>query len=189
MDIIKKLWLKKDGTVLVIVDVQERLVPAMDEHIRQQVINNIRTLAEAARILDLPVLATEQYPKGLGATVPELASYAEAPIIEKSSFSCCGEENFLNALERKKARQILLVGMEAHVCVFQTLLDLQGRGYQVHLVRDAICSRRKTDFLTALESAQLAGATVTTTEMALFQLLLKAGTAEFKAVSALIKNR
>ncbi|MDW7644306.1 MAG: hydrolase [Desulfuromonadales bacterium] len=189
MDMIKKLWLKKDGTVLVIVDVQERLVPAMDERIRQQVITNIRAIAEAAGIIGLPVLATEQYPKGLGGTVPELASYAQGPIIEKNSFSCCGEESFLDALEEKKARQILLVGMEAHVCVFQTLLDLQGRGYQVHLVRDAICSRNKTDFLTALDSARLAGATVTTTEMALFQLLQKAGTAEFKAVSALIKDR
>ncbi len=184
MELIKKLWLRREGTVLVIVDVQERLVPAMDPQVSRQV----RTLSEAAKILHLPVITTEQYPAGLGRTVAELVSEKDSAV-EKTSFSCCGEEAFLTRLEKEKARQVLLTGMEAHVCVFQTLLDLQGRGYQVHLVRDAICSRSKTDYGTALESARAAGATVTTTEMALFQMLGQAGTPEFKAVSALIKNR
>ncbi|OHB31447.1 MAG: hydrolase [Desulfuromonadaceae bacterium GWC2_58_13] len=185
----KQLWLEREGTVLVVVDVQERLTPAMPPEVFTKAIRNIRILLDAMGILGLPVIITEQYPAGLGHTIPELAPAADAVLIEKTSFSCCGEKDFLAALKRLDAGQILLVGMESHVCVYQTLLDLLGQGYPVHLVRNAVCSQNKIDFLTALHNASLAGATITTVEMALFQMLRHSRGPEFKAISALIKNR
>jgi nicotinamidase-related amidase len=186
---IERFQLPKAETILVVVDVQERLVPAMDPLIVQRTVKNIGRLVEGCAILDVPVLATEQYPKGLGRTVRELSGALTQRVIEKTTFSCCGEPAFLQALEEKGARRILLTGMEAHVCVYQTLIDLLARGYPVHLAGDAVCSRHKSDYLAALENARSAGATVTTAEAALFQMLYRAGTPEFKAVSALVKNR
>ncbi len=186
---IERFRLPKEETVLVVVDVQERLVPAMDPLIARRTIQNIGRLVEGCAILGVPVLVTEQYPKGLGRTVGELSGAREQGVVEKTTFSCCGEPDFLPALEAKGARRVLLTGMEAHVCVYQTLLDLLDRGYQVHLAGDAVCSRHKSDYLTAMENARNAGATVTSTETALFQMLYRAGTPEFKAVSALVKNR
>jgi nicotinamidase-related amidase len=185
----KQFWLEREGTALVVVDVQERLTLAMLPEIFTKVTRNIRILLESAAILNLPVITTEQYPAGLGHTIPELAPAKGADLIEKTSFSCCGEAGFLEALQRQNARQVLLVGMEAHVCVFQTLLDLLSHGYPVHLVRNAICSQNKTDYLTSLHNASVAGATITTVEMALFQMLGHSRGPEFKAISALIKKR
>ena len=179
----------RENTVLVVVDVQERLIPAMDPQVYGAVLKSIRLLGEAAEIFKVPVIVTEQYPAGLGPTVPELVGFAGGAAIEKVTFSCGGEEGFLQALQALGARQILLTGMEAHVCVLQTLLDLLDRGYRVHLVRDAICSRNRGDYRAALDLAARAGAWITTAEIALFQMLGRAGTPEFKAVSALVKNR
>jgi len=159
----ERLWLNLEGTVLVVVDVQERLAPAMPPEILERVVKGIRTLIDAAAVLKLPVITTEQYPAGIGPTIAALA--------------------------RHDARRVLLVGMEAHVCVFQTLLDLCAHHYEVHLVRDAICSRRKSDYQAALHLADAAGATLTTVEIALFQLLRHSRAPEFKAVSSLIKQR
>jgi nicotinamidase-related amidase len=184
----KQLWLDREGTVLVVVDVQERLTKAMPPEVFSQATRNIRILIQAMEILGLPVVTTEQYPAGLGPTIPELAPAADDLLVEKTSFSCCGEKKFRDLLKRLDTGQILLVGMEAHVCVYQTLLDLLGQGYPVHLVRDAICSQKKTDFVAALDNARLAGATVTTVEMALFQILRHSRGPEFKAISALFKK-
>lgn len=181
-----ELQLPRPGTTLVIVDVQERLVPAMPEKVYRQVLANIQLLRQAAELLRLPVLTTEQYPRGLGHTVAELRG---GKTIEKITFGCCGEPAFLKALDELETRRVLLVGMEAHVCVYQTLLGLRQEGFGVHLVQDAICSQRKTDYRAALQNAPHAGAILTSTEMALFQLLERAGTVEFKAISTLIKNR
>lgn len=180
------LQLPRPGTTLVIVDVQERLVPAMPQSVYSQVLTNILLLRQAAGLLELPVLTTEQYPRGLGPTVAELRG---GRTIEKITFGCCGEPSFLTALKDLNTRRVLLVGMEAHVCVYQTLLGLRQEGFGVHLVQDAICSQRKSDYRAALHNAPRAGAILTSTEMALFQLLERAGTAEFKAISTLIKNR
>ena len=184
-----KFWLNKEQTALIVIDVQKRLVPAMDQRICGQVINHINMLLEGCKAMGLPVIATEQYPRGLGNTIEELAEATEQQCIEKITFSCCGEPNFNEALEKSGASQVLLVGMEAHVCVFQTLLDLLDRGYIVHLVRDAICSRFKSDYQNVLSTAAQAGAVITTTETALFQLLNVAGTDEFKVVSKLARRR
>ncbi|HEX9776977.1 MAG TPA: isochorismatase family protein [Geopsychrobacteraceae bacterium] len=188
-DFKNRFWLQRDQTVLVVVDVQEKLVPAMNERVCGRVVQHINMLLEGCAALGLPVIATEQYPRGLGHTIEELAKATARHCVEKVAFSCCGEPAFMDVLEKTGRKQVLLVGMEAHVCVYQTLIDLLDRGYHVHLVRDAICSRFKSDYQTAIAMAPEMGAALTTTEMALFQLLNVAGTAEFKVVSGLARRR
>lgn len=183
---LQELQLPRQGTTLVVVDVQERLVPAMPAQVYNQVLANIQLLRQAAELLELPVLTTEQYPRGLGPTVAELRG---GETIEKITFGCCGEPGFLKALSALQTCRVLLVGMEAHVCVYQTVLGLRQNGFGVHLIQDAICSQRKSDYRAALDNAARAGAVLSTTEMALFQLLDRAGTPEFKTISALIKAR
>lgn len=184
-----KFWLAKERAALVVIDVQEKLVPAMDERICGRLIGHINMLVETFKAMDLPIIATEQYPRGLGNTISELAGATEDECVEKVAFSCAGEPNFMAALEKSGARQVVLVGMEAHVCVYQTMIDLLDRGYHVHLVRDAICSRFKSDYDTAICMAPQMGAVLTTTEMALFQLLGAAGGDDFKLVSKLVRRR
>ena len=168
------------------VDVQERLAAVMDQ--REKVLDNCRRLIEGAQILDVPIAVTEQYPKGLGPTEEELrGALLSCEPFEKITFSCCGEPSFTSALESLGRRTIILAGMETHVCVLQTALDLLRGGYGVHLVRDAVCSREKENWITGLEMMRDAGAVVTSTETVLFQLLVKAGTGEFKAVSKLVR--
>ena len=184
-----KFWLDKEKAVLVVIDVQEKLVPAMDERICGQLVGHINMLIEGFRAMNLPVIATEQYPRGLGNTIKELSSATEQQCVEKIAFSCAGEPDFIAALEKTGAKQVVLVGMEAHVCVYQTLIDLLDSGYIVHLVRDAICSRFKSDYQTVIAMAPQMGAVLTTTEIVLFQLVGVAGTAEFKVVSNLARRR
>ena len=184
-----KYWLDKERAVLVVIDVQEKLVPAMDVRICGQLVGHINMLVEGFKAMDLPVIATEQYPRGLGHTIGELAGATEQSCVEKVAFSCAGEPDFIAALEKTGARQVVLVGMEAHVCVYQTMIDLLDRGYTVHLVRDAICSRFKSDYETAISMAPEMGAVLTTTEMALFQLVGVAGGDDFKLVSKLARRR
>ncbi|MCF6179142.1 MAG: isochorismatase family protein [Geopsychrobacter sp.] len=184
-----KFWLRPDQVALVVIDVQEKLVPAMNNRVSGELVQHIELLLEGFEALGLPVIATEQYPKGLGPTIGKLKGATEQVWIEKTSFSCCGEPAFMTALEKTAAKQVLLVGMEAHVCVFQTLLDLLDRGYFVHLVKDAVCSRFKTDFDTTVASAAAAGAVITSTEMALFQLVGGAEHPGFKTVSRLARRR
>lgn len=184
-----KFTLERDKAVLVVIDVQQRLVPSMDPAVYERVQRSIDCAVRGAELLGVPVVATEQYPKGLGPTVPELAAACAGKVIEKLSFGCCGEPAFLDYIRGLGRSQVMVTGMEAHVCVYQTVLGLLEDGYRVHLLRDAICSRGKTDYVAALENAANAGAVVSTTEMALFQLLRSASAPEFKAISALIKQR
>jgi len=185
----ERFWLDREHAVLAVIDVQQRLVPSMDHKVYDAVRRNIDLLLRGAELLGVPVVATEQYPRGLGPTVEELAAACTAKVIEKLSFGCCGETAFPDHLRELGRSQVLVTGMEAHVCVYQTVLGLLGAGYRVHLVRDAVCSRGKTDYLAAMANAAGAGAVVTTAETALFQLLRTAAAPEFKAVSALIKGR
>ncbi len=184
-----KFRLQPEQVALVVVDVQEKLVPAMNSRVAGELIHHIELLLEGFDALQLPIIATEQYSKGLGHTIDKLSPATGQHCIEKTSFSCCGEPSFLQALAQTGAKQVLLVGMEAHVCVYQTLLDLLDRGYRVHLVRDAICSRFKTDFETALAAAAAAGAVITSTETVLFQLVGDAKHPGFKTVSQLARRR
>lgn len=188
-DIKDKFWLDAEKAILVVIDVQEKLVPAMNQDLYSQLLLHANLLIEGFKALSLPIIATEQYSKGLGHTVVELKGATEQHCIEKMTFSCCGEENFITALEKSGAKQVLIAGMESHVCVFQTVLDLLDRGYIVHLVSDAVSSRFKSDYDNAISTAARAGAVITTTETALFQLVKVAGTDGFKAISKLVRQR
>ena len=180
--------LARDGSLLLVVDVQERLFAAMDPEHREEVVKNIKILATAARRLGIPIQVSEQYPKGLGHTLPELKeSLGEAEPIEKVAFSCCGAEGFAERLKATRARQVVLTGIEAHVCVLLTALDLLAEGYGVHVVADATCSRRRESWQIALDQLRQAGVAVPSTESVLFQLLGTADTEDFRFLSKLIK--
>ena len=184
-----KFKLDADKAVLVVIDVQERLVPAMPEAVYLRLRNTVAMLVEVAGLLGVPVVTTEQYPKGIGHTVPELAAACNETVIEKVSFGCCGEPNFLKALKNTGRTQVMITGMEAHVCVYQTVLGLLEDGYYVHLIRDAVCSRNKTDYLAGVANAGQAGAVVTTAETVMFQMLQESTHEQFRAVSRLVKER
>ncbi|MBI4590798.1 MAG: hydrolase [Candidatus Rokubacteria bacterium] len=180
--------LTREGSVLVVVDVQERLFAAMDAEHREEVVRNLKVLAAAARRLSLPILVTEQYPKGLGHTLPELRE-ALGPVepLEKVAFSCCDAEGFAARLKAVKANQVILAGIEAHVCVLLTGLDLLAAGYAVHVAADAVTSRTQGSWRIGVDQLRQAGAVITTTESVLFQLLGRADTDDFRSLAKLIK--
>jgi len=169
-----------------VIDIQERLLPSIFEGDRVE--RNTVRLIKGARILGIPVLVTEQYKKGLGATTPAVtAEIADLPLMEKIAFSACGAAGFEKALKGKKVTDVILCGIEAHVCVSQTCLDLLDKGFRVFVVVDAMSSRTTENHFIALERMRDAGGVVVSTEMVLFELLEKAGTDEFKQILALVK--
>ena len=188
-EIKKTYWLESSQSALLVVDVQEKLVPAMNRDLYRQLLQNVPLLIEGFKSLGLPIITTEQYSKGLGHTIAELKGATEQHCVEKLTFSCCGNDAFVAALKETNARQVVVVGMETHVCVLQTVIDLLDRGFCVHLVRDAVSSRFVGDYIGALDLAAAAGAVLTTTETALFQLVSVAGTDDFKAISKLVRQR
>jgi nicotinamidase-related amidase len=172
-------------TGLLVVDVQERLVPSIAGH--RRVVWNVRRLIDGARILGLPVVATEQYPKGLGPTVAELAErLGERP--SKLTFSCLGCPDVFTSLADRGISKLLVSGMETHVCVQQTVLDLLSGGWRVYVAVDAVGSRMEIDRRTALRRMDSSGATLTTTEAALFEWCQIAGTPQFKQISQLVRE-
>jgi len=179
------LTLSADRTALLVIDVQDRInaVMASDAHVVR-----IEVLLEACATLGVPVVATEQYPKGLGPTVAPLAERLPSPPHEKATFSCARDTATVEALQATGRHTVVAVGIETHVCVLQTVLDLLERGYTVHVPHDAVQSRRPADRDWALERMQAAGAVVTSTESALFELLDRCDTDEFKTVSKLLKR-
>ncbi|MBI5656532.1 MAG: hydrolase [Geobacter sp.] len=187
MGIKEQFFLDRNDAVLVVIDVQEKLCRAMDEKVLERLTANIGILQEAARELGIPQVATEQYVKGLGETLCVLKDRLAEPAIEKMTFSCCGETPFPDRLKALGRKQVIVTGMETHVCVLQTVLELLDAGFVVHLVRDAVMSRRKDNWFVGLETARAAGAVITSTEAALFQLLKVAGTEEFKKLSKLVR--
>jgi len=184
-----KYWLDPTRAVLIVIDVQSKLTPAMPHKVYERMRATTAMLVDAAGLLGIPVVTTEQYPQGIGHTVPELAAACTGGVIEKTTFGCCGEPAFLAKLAELGRNQVIITGMEAHVCVYQTVLGLLAAGYHLHLVRDAICSRHKEDFRAGVSNAARAGALVVTAEMALFQLLKDARHEQFRAISKLVKNR
>lgn len=182
-----RFFLDTGSTLLMIIDFQEKLCKAMDPAILSQQIGNVSILLEAAAELGVPVLATEQYPAGLGETIPELKEKFQKSPLEKTSFSCCGEHAVMERIEALDRRNIVVCGMEAHICVLQTVLDLIGTGHNVHVVSDAVMSRKKENWRMGLEMASAAGAVITSAETVLFQLLKRAGTPEFKKLSKLVR--
>ena len=178
----------RDKGVLTVIDVQGALVKAMDPRVVSQVIRNVQVLITFAKDMGIPILVTEQYPKGLGGTIPEIKETLEEILpIEKMAFSCCNVDVFNERLTHLGRKQILLCGMEAHVCVLQTTADLLERGYDVHVVADAICSRRKLDWDLGLRWMEKKGAMILSTEIIAFQLLKEAGTDEFKRLSRFLR--
>jgi nicotinamidase-related amidase len=169
-----------------VVDIQEKLLPAIFE--RERVVAEALRLIRGARVLGLPVFATEQYRKGLGATVPEVAEAiaAFAPL-EKLTFSACGRPELLNAFRAHGVADVLICGIEAHVCVCQTALDLRKTEFRPFVIADAISSRTPENWHLGLDRMGQAGVTIASTEMVLFELLERAGTEEFKAILALVR--
>lgn len=173
-------------TVLLVVDIQDKLVRAM--HAREELVLRAQQLVQGARVLDVPILCTEQNPKGLGPTVPEIAAHMPAvQPISKFSFGCCACEDFMRALQATARRNVLIAGIETHVCVYQTALELIAKSYRVEVVADACSSRTVQNKQTGLEKMREAGAAVTSVETALFELLKVAEGPLFKQILSIVK--
>jgi nicotinamidase-related amidase len=183
-------FLNREETLLLVVDIQERLVPAIHKDLYPRALRNMQIMIETAGTLGLPILLTEQYPKGLGPTVKEILLPLDGKAfkrIEKVTFSCARDEGFLQAVAAANRKQILIIGMETHVCVYQTSVDLARAGYSVFVLDDAVSSRFMHNYQSGLQALRDAGCTVFSTETAVFQLLKVAATPEFKKVSSLIR--
>jgi len=178
------------STTLLVVDVQERLAAAMPPDALDRLVRNTTILLEAAKVLGVQVLASEQYPKGLGATVPALKTVLDGmgvTPLSKMTFDACSDLAISRALTATSARSVVVVGMESHVCVFQTARELLKRGYATHVVGDAVTSRHEENRRVGLALCERAGATVTATETVVFDWLEVAGTDAFKTVSKLVR--
>ena len=174
-----------DNTMMLLIDVQIALLRVM--HHKDELVQNLAKLLRGLRVLDVPILCTEQNPKGLGATIPELAPLLGEPPLEKLAFSCCGEAHFTEALEKFDRRQVIVAGIESHVCVYQTTMDLLDAGYGVQIVADAVSSRAAENKRIALERMAAAGASITSVEMVLFELLQDASGPKFKEILKIVK--
>lgn len=182
----EKFILDREDVVLFIIDIQEKLVPAMSSG--EQVIKNNKILLQGAKEMDIPVIVTEQYPKGLGSTVDEISGLLnnKAKIFSKNSFTAYIDQ-VKEALESLGRKKIIITGMETHVCVYQTTRDLVEAGYEVHIVKDAVASRTMENYLNGLDLMKEMGAVINNTETVVFDLLKVSGTPEFKIMSKLIK--
>jgi len=178
--------LDRDNTLLLVVDFQQRLLGAFKDP--EKFLPNCIKLIKVANILNLPILSTEQYPKGLGPTVDEIKSeLTNLKPVEKVAFSCFGESRFVDELSRHSSRQLMVCGIETHICVEQTVLDGIECGYQMHVVSDACGSRKKKDHKTGLRKMEQAGAIVTCSEMAMYEILVRSDSEEFRDVLPLVK--
>lgn len=181
----KNFRLKREDSLVLVVDIQERLVPAMKD--KKDIIEKARILLEAAKNMNIDIIASEQYPRGLGSTIEEVKEYIEDEnIFSKIEFSACIDP-VKSYLEKSAKKNIILLGMETHVCVYQTTRDLLEEGYNVFIVKDAVGSRTEDNMKNGLDLLKEMGAVITNTETVLFDLLKEAGTDEFKMVSKLIK--
>jgi nicotinamidase-related amidase len=181
--------LPREGTTLLLVDVQERLFPAMDADHREEVMRNIKILVATAKRLKLPIVVTEQYAKGLGHTLQELRDALPADVrpVAKVVFSCWAAEEARARLQTLGTRRVILAGIEAHVCVLMTTLDLLGADLAVHVAADAVTSRTQANWRLATEQLRQAGAVVSATETLMFQLLGQADSEDFRELARLIR--
>jgi nicotinamidase-related amidase len=171
---------------LTVVDVQGKLAQLM--HGREALFKNVQILVQAAKILDIPILWCQQCPDALGSTIPEIAQLLEEnEPINKSAFSCCGEEQFNTKLKELERKQILLCGIETHVCIYQTAVDLLRQDLHVEVIADAVSSRALENKQIALSRLATEGANISCTEMALFELLKTAEHPKFRQIAKLIK--
>ncbi len=175
-----------DHSLLLIIDVQGKLAQIMYE--RDKVYKNLTSFIKAAKILNIPIIYTEQAPEKIGPTVSEIAQHlTNLTPIKKKSFSCCGSTEFLHELTKFNRQQIIVAGIETHVCVYQTVIDLMERKFKVQLVADAVSSRTQENKVIALERIKSAGIPLTSTEMIICELLKTAEHKNFKDIMGLIK--
>jgi len=178
-----------DNSCLVVIDIQTRLTSVMPVKVLARLKRNINILLQSAETLSIPVLSTEQYPEGLGPTEPEIVELLPDSTLkfEKTCFSCTGARQFLKHLKEDARKQVILVGIEAHVCVLQTAIQLIAEGYQVFVVADGICSRHRDNYEASLSRMSHAGVTICNTESVLFEWLRDAKHEHFKKLSGLVR--
>lgn len=180
------MLLDRHHTLALCIDIQERLLPHIHGH--EELVRRSSILIKGLRVLNVPIVVTEQYTKGLGTTVPEIAAaLGTYDPIEKMSFSCCGNPKIEATVLGSNRHQFIVFGIEAHVCVQQTVFDLLAQGQKVVVLDDCVSSRSANDARVALERMRDAGAVISTMESVLFELLRVSGTQEFKSISALVK--
>jgi len=180
-----------DGSenVLVVIDIQQRLASVMPEKVLKQVIENTQFLIQCASHLNIPVIISEQYPKGLGSTLSELLDQLPSNVqsVEKTCFSCASNTEFQGKLKQLNKKQVVLTGMEAHICVSQTAIELLNEKYEVFIATDAVCSRKKKHYKNAINRLLHAGSIATNSESIAFEWLRDAKHEQFKAISKLLK--
>jgi nicotinamidase-related amidase len=185
-----RLRVRAEACTLLLIDIQEKLLPAIYQ--REQLVRNTQLLLRLAKTLDIPILVTEQYSKGLGATVPEIASLLPSGVhvIDKQEFGCFGNGQFCSAVKSVASERntLLLCGLETHICVMQSALGALEKGYLVHVASDAVGSRSEWNWKTGLERMQAAGALISSTEMMIYELLGGSGTAAFRKMLPYLKS-
>ena len=180
------MTLNREDTLAVFIDFQEKLMPAM--HNKEVLQDKVVRLAKGLKVLDIPHIVTQQYTKGIGETIPEVAeAIGEFEPIDKTTFSCMSHVDFINQLEIAARRNIVVCGIEAHICVQQTVEQLLEEGYNVYIPVDCISSRSQNDFLWAAERMEKAGAIMTTYESILYELLKDSKAEEFREISKIVK--
>lgn len=179
--------LKAENCCLVVIDIQGKLASLM--HNKEEFYTNVVRMIRAAKVLEIPIIWNEQIPEKLGTTIDQIKdAVSQAAPLAKTTFSCCGNADFTNALEKTKRKDVLVVGMETHVCVYQTAIDLIGSGYNVHVVADAVSSRNPDNKTIGLNAMNEAGAKISSVEMCLFEMLVKAEGDQFKQIIKIIKS-
>lgn len=182
----KNLTPDHKNTLLLIIDVQEKLFNAMPD--KDELLDNLLKIVKAFNILEIPLIFFEQNPKGLGSTIETLKSEIKnAPVFEKKTFSACYNTEFMNVLKQLHTKNIILCGIESHVCVFQTGRDLIEKGYNIHILQDGVSSRKELDKETGIKRLELMGGIPTTIETTIFDLLQTCGRQEFKPILKLVK--
>lgn len=180
--------LDREQSVLIVVDLQDTLLRTIK--VGRQIAENIRLLIQTAQSLGIPIIFTTQNAEKLGGVIPELSTHTEnTPAIDKLSFSCCGSEEFMKQLQSTGRTQVVLTGIEAHICIMQTALDLVKAGYSVHVPYDAVASRQKRDWKYALLRLAHSGVVVTSLESVIYEWLQEAGTEQFRSVLPALKER
>jgi nicotinamidase-related amidase len=176
-----------DHTALLVIDVQGKLAQLM--HDKEKLFANLARIIRGARVLELPIIWTEQVPEKLGQTTPEIADLLDGSVapLSKASFSCCGAPPFMTELQALNRKQLLLTGIETHICLYQTSVDLLKMGYEVQVVADAVSSRTAENKQVGLARIKAAGAVITSTEMALFELLRMAEGDQFRQIAKIVK--
>ena len=178
--------IKRENCTGLIIDIQEKLYPVIAE--KERLLDNCKKLIEGLRILDIPIVCTQQYSKGLGATLSEISSLLQPfSFIEKNAFSCLDQPQYADLLDQSGKTNVLICGIESHVCVLQTAVDLQEKGYQPIVISDGISSRHLAEKQIALQRFSLEGIRVSTVESILFELTRSADSVEFKSISKLVK--